>query len=93
MPLLFWIMDGLVAGWLTGKTMAGEGGDWMMGTIMGLAGAVAGGFMVSAATLHVSSAIFYANLAAIQGALVLTALYQFFTGKLSTGKRQYATQR
>jgi uncharacterized membrane protein YeaQ/YmgE (transglycosylase-associated protein family) len=88
MPLLVWIMDGLVAGWLTGKMMPGEGGDLMMGTIMGLAGAVAGGFIVSAATLHVPSAMFYANLAAIQGALVLTALYRLFTGK-----RQYATQR
>jgi len=88
MPLLFWIMDGLVAGWLTGKMMAGEGGDSLMDTLMGLAGAVAGGFMVSAATLHGPSTMLDANLAAIQGALVLTALHRLFTGR-----RQYATQR
>ena len=88
MPLFFWIVDGLVAGWLTGKMMAGEGGDSLMDTLMGLAGAVAGGFMVSAATLHVPNTMFYANLAAIQGALVLTALHRLFAGT-----RQYATQR
>lgn len=88
MPLLFWIMEGLVAGWLTGKMMAGEGGDLMKDTIIGLAGAVAGGFIVSAATLHVPSTMFCANLAAIQGALVLTAIHRLFAGK-----RQYATQR
>ncbi|MBZ5503779.1 MAG: hypothetical protein LAN59_16345 [Acidobacteriia bacterium] len=88
MPLLFWIMGGLVTGWLTGKMMAGEGGNLLMDTIMGLAGAVAGGFLVSVATLHAPSKMFYANLAAIQGALVLTALHRLFTGK-----HQYATQR
>jgi uncharacterized membrane protein YeaQ/YmgE (transglycosylase-associated protein family) len=60
----------------------------MMDTILGLAGAVAGGFIVSAATLHVASTMFYANLAAIQGALVLTAVQ-----RVSIGKRQYAAQR
>ena len=60
----------------------------MVDTILGLAGAVAGGFIVSAATLHIPSMIFYANLAAIQGALVLTVLHRLFAGK-----RQYATQR
>jgi len=88
MPLFFWIVDGLVAGWLTGKMMAGEGGDLMMDALMGLAGAVAGGFLGSLATLHAPSKMFYANLAAIQGALVLTALHRLFTGK-----RQYATQQ
>ncbi len=88
MPPLFWIMDGLVVGWLTGKIMAGEGGDLIMDAIVGLAGAVAGGFIVSAAALHAPSKLFYANLAAIQGAFVLTALNRLFSGK-----RQYATQR
>jgi len=88
MPLFFWIVYGLVAGWLTGKMMAGEGGDSMMDALMGLAGAVAGGFIVCAATLHVPSTMFYANLAAIQGTLVLTALNRLFTGK-----REYATQQ
>ena len=53
MQLLFWIMDGLVASWLTGKAMSDEGRDLLMDTIMGVTGAVGGGFIVSVAGLPV----------------------------------------
>ena len=85
MQLLFWIMDGLVASWLTGKAMSDEGRQLLMDTIMGVTGAVGGGFIVSVAGLPVQGRMIYTNLAAILGAVVLTAL-----SRVATGRRGYA---
>ncbi len=40
-----WIIIGLVAGWLTGKVMKGSGFGFWMDMIVGLIGAVVGGFI------------------------------------------------
>ena len=87
MQLLFWIMDGLVASWLIGKAMSDQGRNLFlsMDTIMGVTGAVAGGFIVSVAGLPVQGKMIYTNLAAILGAVVLTALV-----RIATGRRGYA---
>jgi uncharacterized membrane protein YeaQ/YmgE (transglycosylase-associated protein family) len=85
MQLLFWPVDGLVASWLTGKMMSDEGRDLLMDTIMGVTGAVAGGFIVSVAGLPVQGRMMYTNLAAILGAVVVTAL-----SRVATGRRGYA---
>jgi uncharacterized membrane protein YeaQ/YmgE (transglycosylase-associated protein family) len=85
MQLFFWIMDGLVAGWLTGKIMSGERRDLLMATIMGVAGGMAAGFIVNVAGLPVQGKMIYTNLAAIIGAVILTAL-----SRVATGRRGYA---
>jgi uncharacterized membrane protein YeaQ/YmgE (transglycosylase-associated protein family) len=56
-----------------------------MDTIMGVTGAVAGGFIVSVAGLPFQGKMIYTNLAAILGAVVLTALV-----RVATGRRGYA---
>lgn len=84
MPLLFWIMDGLAAGWLTGMVMSSEGRDQVMDIVMGVAGAVAGGFFISAALL-VQGKMIYTNAAAILGAVILTALSRYFGGRREYG--------
>ena len=85
MQLLFWIMDGLVAGWLTGRIMSGERRELLMATVMGVAGAVAVGFIVNVAGLPVQGKMIYTNLAAVIGAAILTVL-----SRLATGRRGYA---
>jgi uncharacterized membrane protein YeaQ/YmgE (transglycosylase-associated protein family) len=85
MQPLFWIVDGLVGGWLTGKVMSGDGRDLLMATIMGVAGGVAGGFIVNVAGFPVQGKMIYTNLAAIIGAVILTAL-----SRVVTGRRGYA---
>jgi uncharacterized membrane protein YeaQ/YmgE (transglycosylase-associated protein family) len=40
-----WIIIGLLAGWLTGKLMKGSGFGFWMDMIVGLIGAVIGGFI------------------------------------------------
>jgi uncharacterized membrane protein YeaQ/YmgE (transglycosylase-associated protein family) len=85
MQLLFWMIDGLVAGWLTGKMMSDQGRDLLMDTIMGVAGAVGGGFLLNVAGLPVQGKMIYTSLAAILGAVVLTTL-----SRVATGRRGYA---
>jgi uncharacterized membrane protein YeaQ/YmgE (transglycosylase-associated protein family) len=43
--LLGWILIGIVAGWLTGKLMRGAGYGILMDLILGLVGAVLGGWL------------------------------------------------
>jgi uncharacterized membrane protein YeaQ/YmgE (transglycosylase-associated protein family) len=43
--LLGWIIIGIIAGWLTGKLMRGAGYGILMDLILGLIGAVIGGWI------------------------------------------------
>ena len=44
MGIIFWILVGLIAGWLTGKIMKGSGYGFFVDIILGMAGAMVGGF-------------------------------------------------
>jgi hypothetical protein len=44
MFILWWIIVGLIAGWLTGKIMSGGGYGPIMDIVVGVIGAVVGGF-------------------------------------------------
>ena len=43
--LLWWIVVGLIAGWLAGKVMKGSGYGVAMDIVIGMIGAVIGGFL------------------------------------------------
>ena len=43
--LIAWIIIGVIAGWLTGKLMKGSGFGFWMDMIVGLIGALVGGFI------------------------------------------------
>ena len=45
MGILMWILVGLVAGWLTGKIMKGSGYGFFVDILLGIAGALVGGFI------------------------------------------------
>jgi uncharacterized membrane protein YeaQ/YmgE (transglycosylase-associated protein family) len=81
MSVLFWIVDGLVAGWLTGKIMSSEGRDRIMDLVMGVAGAVAVGFLFSVTPFLVQGKMIYTNLAAFLGAIILRIVSRYFNGK------------
>jgi uncharacterized membrane protein YeaQ/YmgE (transglycosylase-associated protein family) len=81
MHVLLWVIDGLVAGWVTGKALEGEGRDLVMDATMGVAGAIAGGFLFSATHLLVRGVMIYTNLAAILGAVVLTVVSRYIGGR------------
>lgn len=86
MPLLFWVIEGLVAGWLMGKIMGSEGRDRVMNIIMGVGGAVAGGLIITVAPVLVSGKMIYTNLAAIGGGMLLAFLSRYIGGSREYGR-------
>lgn len=47
MSIVAWLVVGLIAGWLTGMVMKGSGYGVMMDVILGIVGAIVGGFLAS----------------------------------------------
>jgi uncharacterized membrane protein YeaQ/YmgE (transglycosylase-associated protein family) len=77
--LIAWILIGLVAGWLTGKITRGRGFGCLVDIILGLVGAVIGGWLFS--RLGVFPIGFWGSLAtAVVGAVLLVAVARLFAG-------------
>ena len=79
MGVIWWLVVGLIAGWLTGKIMGG-GGGMLMDIIIGLIGALAGGFLMSLLGFKSEGGMIYTILVAVLGAVILTWLYRKFLG-------------
>jgi uncharacterized membrane protein YeaQ/YmgE (transglycosylase-associated protein family) len=78
--LLWWIVVGLIAGWVTGKIMGGQRG-FLMDIIIGIAGALIGGWIMRAIGFAGQGGTIYTILVAIGGAVILTLVYRLITGK------------
>jgi uncharacterized membrane protein YeaQ/YmgE (transglycosylase-associated protein family) len=80
--LVAWIIIGVLAGWITGKLMKGSGYGFLMDMVVGLIGALIGGFLSS----HLGMGgvgqhgIIISVLIAVVGAVVLTWLVRLITG-------------
>lgn len=83
--LLYWIIGGAVVGWLTGKFMLSEGRDHVMDIVMGITGAIGGGFLFSTMRFLVQGKMIYTMLAAIVGAVILTGLTRYLGGRRDYG--------
>jgi uncharacterized membrane protein YeaQ/YmgE (transglycosylase-associated protein family) len=77
MQLFFWIVDGLLAGWMTSRLGRNVGHNRVIDVVMGTAGAAAGGFFVTVAPLSVPGKMIYANFGAILGAVISTAMVRY----------------
>jgi uncharacterized membrane protein YeaQ/YmgE (transglycosylase-associated protein family) len=77
-----WIVIGVVAGWITGKLMKGSGFGFFMDMIVGLVGAVIGGFLAT----HLGIAgpgqqgLMMSIVIAVVGAVLLTLLVRLISG-------------
>lgn len=77
--LLAWIVIGLIAGWLTGTVTRGRGFGCFADTILGMVGALIGGWIFS--KLGIAEFGFLGSLAAaFVGAVVLVAIARLFAG-------------
>lgn len=86
MFLIWWIIVGLVAGWVTGKIMRGSGYGVLTDILLGVAGALVGGWIMRALGFAGRGGLFYTILVAIGGAILLTWLFRLITrGKTGTG--------
>jgi len=74
MGIIYWILAGLLAGWLTGKIMKGSGYGFIVDILLGIAGAFVGGFIARHLGLDPAGGFIYSTLIAIGGAIILVAL-------------------
>lgn len=81
MFILWWIIVGLIAGWITGKLMKGSGYGTIMDIIVGIVGAVVGGFIMRALGFAGQGGMIYTIIVAVIGAVILTWLIRLITGK------------
>jgi uncharacterized membrane protein YeaQ/YmgE (transglycosylase-associated protein family) len=65
---------GLVAGWLTGKIMKGSGYGFFVDILLGITGAVVGGFIANHLGLDAHGGFLYSTLIAVGGAVILVAI-------------------
>lgn len=83
--IIAWIVIGVVAGWLTGKLMKGSGYGFFMDMLVGLVGALIGGFL----SRHLGfggvgqHGLIVSIIIAVIGAVIFTWLIRLVTGKKS----------
>lgn len=84
MGILSWIIVGLIAGWLAGLVMKGSGYGVLGDIILGIIGAVVGGFLASA-LFNVGDAVTGINITtlivAFIGAVVVVAIVRALPGR------------
>ena len=80
MGIISWLIVGLIAGWLTGKIMGGPGKGALMDIIIGLVGALVGGFLMQLAGFSARGGLLYTILVAVIGAVILTWIFRKVTG-------------
>jgi len=83
MGLVSWLVVGLIAGWLTGKIMGGPGKGALMDVIIGLAGALAGRFLMRLVGFRPGGGFLYTILVAVIGAVALTWVFRKITARSS----------
>ena len=81
MFILWWIIVGLIAGFLTGKLMQGSGFGPIMDIVVGIVGAIIGGFIMQALGFAGQGGLLYTILVAVVGAVLLTLLLRLVTRK------------
>jgi uncharacterized membrane protein YeaQ/YmgE (transglycosylase-associated protein family) len=68
--LIYWIVVGLIAGWLAGKVMKGGGYGVVVDIVLGILGAIVGGFVFGLLDLHAGGPI-GSIIVAFVGAVIL----------------------
>lgn len=80
MFIIWWIIVGLIAGFLTGKLMKGSGYGAIGDIVIGIIGAIVGGFIMEKLGFAGSGGLIYTVIVAIIGAVLLTWLLRLVTG-------------
>lgn len=85
MYFLSWIIVGLVTGWLTGKLVREGGYGPIVNIVMGVAGAVAAGFVARLASSPNHGGLVYTSFAALLGAVIVTGINMY-----ASARKRYA---
>lgn len=74
MHILSWVVLGAVAGWVTGRIAKGDSHFPLLDVLVGVAGALAGGFLTIYGGLPGRLEMVSTTLSALLGAVVLTGI-------------------
>jgi uncharacterized membrane protein YeaQ/YmgE (transglycosylase-associated protein family) len=88
MGILTWIVVGLIAGWLAGLVMKGGGFGIIGDIILGIVGALVGGFLASVIFNNpdaVNGFNLQSIIVAFIGAVIVVAIVRALTGRRVTG--------
>jgi uncharacterized membrane protein YeaQ/YmgE (transglycosylase-associated protein family) len=77
--LIGWLIVGLIAGWIAGKVSRGRGFGCIANVILGLIGAVLGGWIFTKLGI-LGGGLIYSIAAATVGAVILVAVARLFSG-------------
>ena len=78
--LLGWLLIGLLAGWLAGKIARGRGYGCFTDVILGLVGAVLGGWIFTRLGIVHENSFLFSLAAATLGAIILVSIVHLFVG-------------
>jgi uncharacterized membrane protein YeaQ/YmgE (transglycosylase-associated protein family) len=79
---IWWILMGLLAGWIAGQVTRGRGFGCLADIVIGIVGAVIGGWIFSRLGIATAQWGFWGSLAAATvGAVLLVAVARLFSGK------------
>jgi uncharacterized membrane protein YeaQ/YmgE (transglycosylase-associated protein family) len=82
MSILAWVVLGLIAGFIASKIVNRSGGSLVLDLVLGIVGAVVGGFLFNQfGHAGVSGLNLYSFLVAIVGAVVVLVIYHMATGR------------
>jgi uncharacterized membrane protein YeaQ/YmgE (transglycosylase-associated protein family) len=74
MGLLYWIVVGLIAGWLAGQVMKGGGYGVLADIILGILGGIVGGWIFGQLGVSAGGGMIGSIIVAFIGAVVLVAI-------------------
>lgn len=87
MGLLTWVLVGAVSGWIAAKLVSGSGKGFIRNTLLGVVGALLGGFLASVA-LDEDEPVTGFNLSTIVVSVIGAALVLLVGGAWRGGKRR-----
>jgi len=74
MGLIYWIIVGLIAGWLAGQVMRGGGYGVVTDIVLGIVGGVIGGWLFGALGIWPTGGVVGSIIVAFVGAVILVAI-------------------
>jgi uncharacterized membrane protein YeaQ/YmgE (transglycosylase-associated protein family) len=83
MSIIAWVVVGLIAGWIANMVMRGGAGGLVADLVVGVLGAIAGGFIMGLLTgVDYTTGINITTiLVAVGGAIVLIAAFRLISGR------------
>ena len=77
--VIAWVIIGLIAGWLAGKVSRGRGFGCIADIILGMVGAILGGWIFSKLNIQ-GGGLLFSIAAATVGAVILVEIARIFSG-------------